>query len=95
MRYLKPVVAEVSPNLYSAAKSANLEPAQINQVEQMSYAIKRHRQLTKLDNEAARKEFDRLGGKAQEQLKFLFKDADYLQPLPTAADRVQLSLIHI
>ena len=89
MRYLKPVVAEVSPNLYSAAKSANLEPAQINQVEQMSYAIKRHRQLTKLDNEAARKEFDRLGGKAQEQLKFLFKDADYLQPLPTAADRVQ------
>ena len=89
MRYLKPVVAEVSPNIYTAAKTANLEPAQINQVEQMSYAIKKHRQLTKLDNDAARKEFDRLGGKAQEQLKFLFKDADYLQPLPTAADRVQ------
>lgn len=89
MRYLKPVVAEVSPNLYTAAKTANLEPAQMNQVEQMSYAIKKHRQLTKLDDTAARKEFDRLNGKAQEQLKFLFKDAEYLQPLPTAADRVQ------
>ena len=89
MRYLKPVVAEVSPNIYTAARTANLEPAQINQVEQMSYAIKKHRQLAKLDNNMARKEFDRLNGKAQEQLKFLFKDADYLQPMPSAADKVQ------
>jgi len=89
MRYLKPVVAEVSPNLYTAAKTANLNPEQINQVEQMSFAIKRHRQLTKMDNDVARKEFDRLNGSAQEQLKFLFKDAEYLQPMPTATDRVQ------
>lgn len=89
MQYLKPVVAEVSPNLYTAAKTANLKPAEINQVEQMSYAIKKHRQLAKMESDTARKEFDRLGGKAQEQLKFLFKDAEYLQPLPTAADKVQ------
>ena len=89
MAYLKPVVAEVSPNLYSAAKTANLEPAQVNQVEQMSYAIKKHRQLAKLDGDTARKEYDRLNGKAQEQLKFLFKDAEYLQPMPDASDRVQ------
>lgn len=89
MRYLKPVVAEVSPNLYTAAKTANLEPAQINQVEQMSYAIKKHRELAKMDVTTAKKEFDRLSGKAQEQLKFLFKDAEYMQPAPTAADRVQ------
>ena len=89
MAYLKPVVAEVSPNLYSAAKTANLEPAQANQVEQMSYAIKKHRQLAKLDSDTARKEYDRLNGKAQEQLKFLFKDAEYLQPMPDASDRVQ------
>lgn len=89
MAYLKPVVAEVSPNLYSAAKTANLEPAQINQVEQMSYAIKKHRQLAKLDGDTARKEYDRLNSKAQEQLKFLFKDAEYLQPMPNASDRVQ------
>ncbi len=89
MAYLKPVVAEVSPNLYSAAKTANLEPTQINQVEQMSYAIKKHRQLAKLDGDTARKEYDRLNGKAQEQLKFLFKDAEYLQPMPDASDKVQ------
>lgn len=89
MQYLKPVVAEVSPNLYTAAKGANLKPTEINQVEQMSYAIKKHRQLAKMDSDAARKEYDRLNGKAQEQLKFLFKDAEYLQPMPTAADKVQ------
>jgi hypothetical protein len=89
MQYLKPVVAEVSPNLYTAAKSAGLKPNEINQVEQMSYAIKKHRKLAKMEDDKARKEFDRLNGKAQEQLKFLFKDAEYLQPMPTAADRVQ------
>ena len=89
MQYLKPVVAEVSPNLYTAAKSAGLKPNEINQVEQMSYAIKKHRKLAKMEDDKARKEFDRLNGKAQEQLKFLFKDAEYLQAMPTAADRVQ------
>lgn len=89
MQYLKPVVAEVSPNLYTAAKQANLNSTELNQVEQMSYAIKEHRRLSKLDGDEARKQFDRLNGKAQEQLKFLFKDADYLAPLPTATDRVQ------
>lgn len=89
MQYLKPVVAEVSPNLYTAAKSANLGATEVNQVEQMSYAIKEHRRLQKLDVDEARKSFDRLNTKAQEQLKFLFKDAEYLKPLPTAADRVQ------
>jgi hypothetical protein len=89
MRYLKPVVAEVSPNLYTAARTANLNPTQANQVEQMSFAIKKHRELAKMGGDSARKEFDRLNGKAQEQLKFLFKDAEYLQPLPTATDRVQ------
>lgn len=89
MQYLKPVVAEVSPNLYTAAKSANLGSAEMNQVEQMSYAIKEHRRLQKLEDTEARNAFDRLNTKAQEQLKFLFKDADYLKPAPTAADRVQ------
>ncbi len=73
MQYLKPVVAEVSPNLYTAAKSANLGANEVNQVEQMSYAIKEHRRLKKLDDEAARKSFDRLNTKAQEQLKFCLR----------------------
>jgi len=89
MAYLKPVVAETSANLYTAAKSANLQPNEINQVNQMSYAIKKHRELAKMDAGIAQKEFDRLDSKAQDQLKFLFKDADYAKDPATAADRVK------
>lgn len=86
MAYLKPVVAEASPNLYSAAKSANLAPGEISQINEMSGAIKKHRELMKLDTDVARRYFDQLEPKAQEQLKFLFKDAEYAKPNSTAAD---------
>ena len=88
MQYLKPVVAEASPNLYVAAKSANLSPAEATQVNQMSYTIKQHRALMKLKPDTARKEYDRLDPSVQEQLKFMFKTADYLVPPPNAVDRV-------
>lgn len=87
-QYIKPVVAEVSPNLYAAAKSANLSPVEKNQVEQMSYTIKKHRELAKLGTEMARKEYDRLDPAIQDQLKFMFKDAEYTQAPPDATDRV-------
>ena len=87
-QYIKPVVAEVSPNLYAAAKSAGLTGVEKNQVEQMSYTIKKHRELAKLGTENARKEFDRLDPTVQDQLKFMFKDADYMQAPPDATDRV-------
>ena len=35
MRVLKPIVAEVSPNLYTAAQRANMTPAEQNQ----AYAV--------------------------------------------------------
>ena len=89
MQYINPVVASVSPNLYSAAKQANLDPSQTTQVEQMSYTIKKHRELSKLDTKAARLQFDKLDPNAQEQLKFMFKNADYLKEAPTGADRVK------
>jgi hypothetical protein len=89
MAYLKPVVAETSANLYTAAKSANLEPTEINQINQMSSAIKKHRELVKMDAAIAQKEFDRLDSKAQDQLKFLFKDTNYSKDPDTAADRVK------
>lgn len=88
-RYLKPVVAEVSPNLYTAAKTANLSQPQLNQIEQMSYAVKKHRELAKLDVDVARKQFDRLDETGRAQLEFLFKDAEYMQAPDTAADRVK------
>ena len=88
MAYLKPVVAETSPNLYSAARSANLQPDEMNQINQMSYAIKKHRELVKMDATLAQKAFDRLDTKAQDQLKFLFKDTDYSKDPATATDRL-------
>jgi hypothetical protein len=89
MAYLKPVVAETSPNLYSAAKSANLNSVEVNQINQMSSAIKKHRELVKMDANLAQRTFDRLDSKAQDQLKFLFKDSDYAKDPDTAADRVK------
>ena len=87
-QYIKSVVAEVSPNLYAAAKSAGLTGVEKNQVEQMSYTIKKHRQLAKLGTDGARKEYDRLDPAVQEQLKFMFKDAEYMQAPADATDRV-------
>jgi hypothetical protein len=87
-QYIKPVVAEVSPNLYAAAKSAGLSGVEKNQVEQMSYTIKKHRELAKLGVDGARKEYDRLDPSIQDQLKFMFKDAEYMQEAPDATDRV-------
>jgi hypothetical protein len=89
MAYLKPVVAETSPNLYSAAKSANLNSVEVNQINQMSSAIKKHRELVKMDSDAAQRTFDRLDSKAQDQLKFLFKDSDYAKDPESATDRVK------
>ena len=51
-QYIKSVVAEVSPNLYAAATSAGLSPVEKNQVEQMSYTIRKHRELNKLGVDA-------------------------------------------
>ena len=86
-QYIKSVVAEVSPNLYAAATSAGLSPVEKNQVEQMSYTIKKHRELNKLGTDGARKEFDRLDSGIQDQLKFMFKDAEYMQEPEDATDR--------
>jgi len=87
-QYIKSVVAEVSPNLYAAATSAGLSGVEKNQVEQMSYSIKKHRELAKLDVEKARKEYDSLDPAIQDQLKFMFQDADYMQAPPDATDRL-------
>ena len=89
MQYIKPVVAEASPNLYNAAKSANLSLQEANQVNDMASTIKQHRSLSKLDVEAARREYDRLDPGIQQQLKFMFKNADYMQAAPDFGDRVK------
>ena len=87
--YVNPVVGTVSPNLYAAAKSANLTPTQATQVEQMSYTIKQHRKLAEMDIEKARQQYDALDPNVQNQLKFMYKDAEYLKPPLDAMDKVK------
>ena len=86
MQPIAPVVAETSPNLFAAAKSANLNPMQVNQVEQMSYAIDQHKKLLAMDPNSARDAYGKLDPNVQSGLKFLFKDADYLKTAPTAGN---------
>lgn len=87
MRVLKPIVAEASPTLYQAATRANLTPREQTQVEQMSWAVKKNKELTQMSSADARKEFDLLDPNAQEGLKSFFGDADYMQQPPDFGDR--------
>ena len=86
MERLDPVVAEVSPNIYAAAKQAKLKAAERLQLEQLSFALKEHRKLSKLNEDKAKNEFRSLGKEQQESLKTLFKDAKYAQEDPGIAD---------
>jgi hypothetical protein len=87
MRVLKPIVAEMSPNLYSAAQRANLLPEEQSQLEQMSWAVKKNKELTRMNSADARKAFEGLDPDAQEGLKFFYGDADYMQAPPDFGDR--------
>jgi hypothetical protein len=93
MEYVDPVVAEVSPNLYAAAKTAGLSKQQATQVEQMSYTIKQHREFVKLSPDVARAKYDKLDAGAQKQLQFMFKNAEYLKEPPTTGDYIRGALL--
>ena len=72
MQPINKIVATVSPNIYAAAKSANLSPGEATQIEQMSYTIDQHRKLSAMGGDAARNEFNKLDDGVQKQLKFMF-----------------------
>ena len=80
MRVLKPIVAEASPTLYQAATRANLTPREQTQVEQMSWAVKKNKELTQMSSADARKEFDLLDPNAQEGLKSFSRSKAILVP---------------
>ena len=80
-RVLKPIVAEVNPNLYQAATRANMPPEQQTQIEQMSWAVKKNKELAGLSPEIAKMEYERLSPSAQEGLKFFYKD-HLMVPIP-------------
>jgi hypothetical protein len=91
MRVLKPIVAETLPNLYSAASRANLAPGEQNQIEQMSWAVKKNKELSRMNKESARSEYERLSPNVQEGLKYFFGNADYMIEPP---DLVTVLLVH-
>jgi hypothetical protein len=86
MERLNPVVAEVSPNIYAAAKQAKLKAAERLQLEQLSFALKEHRKLSKLGVDTAKNQFRALGKDQQESLRTLFKDSPYAQEDPSLMD---------
>jgi len=77
---LNPVVAEVSPNLYQAAVTANLPPEQRKIIEQMSFTHKKAKDLLKLSEEQARKQFLELDPIVQSNIKYLFPDKKIFEP---------------
>jgi hypothetical protein len=87
-RVLKPIVAEVNPNLYQAATRANMPQNNRLQIEQMSWAVKKNKELTALTPEIAKMEYERLTPSAQEGLKFFYKDAEYAAKAPGFSDKV-------
>jgi hypothetical protein len=69
---LNPIVAKASPNLYAAAKSANIPMEQGTQLEQFGWTVDKNKKLNQLSIDDARKQFQGLDPSAQEKLKFLF-----------------------
>lgn len=80
------IVAKTNPNLYAAAKAANLPQSQVSQLEQFSWTVDKNKKLNQMSDEAARKEYNELDPEVQEKLKYLFPKADYLQAPPDASD---------
>ena len=82
------IVAKTSPNLYAAARQANLSQTQVNQIEQFSWTVDKNKQLLRKPVETARKEFFGLDKEVQDMLRFLYPDADYAKEAPDMGDKV-------
>jgi len=95
MQPIDPVVAQASPNLYTAAKNANLTPAAINQVEQYSFAIAKHKELMAMKPDNATAAYRKLDQPLQDSLKFLYRDAQYAAPAPTVGGDILGALKYV
>jgi hypothetical protein len=80
------IVAKTNPNLYAAAKAANLPQDQVSQLEQFSWTVDKNKKLNQLSTDAARKEYNELDPEIQNKLKYLYPKADYMQAPPDASD---------
>ena len=82
------IVAKTSPNLYAAARQANLSQTQVNQIEQFSWTVDKNKQLLRKPVDTARKEFFGLDEEVQKMLRFLYPDAEYAKEAPDMGDKV-------
>jgi hypothetical protein len=87
MARIKPVVGEVNPAVYSASQNANLSPEQRLAVEQLSYTIKKAKELRALKVNDAKREFQSLTEEAQINIKALYPTAKFTQEDPNLLDR--------
>ena len=87
MARIRPVVGEVNPAVYNAAKNANLSPEQRLAVEQLSYTVKKAKELRALKVDDAKREFQALTEEAQTNIKALYPTAKFTQEDPTLLDR--------
>jgi hypothetical protein len=83
---VNPIVAKTSPNLYAAAKSANLPQDQVSQLEQFSWTVDKNKKLNQQPIDAARKDYSTLDPDVQEKLKYLFPKAEYMVEAPDVSD---------
>lgn len=87
-RIINPVVAEVNPNIYTAAKSANLSQEEQTIIEQFSFTVKNAKRLRAMDSKAAKKEFQDLTEEAQQSIRAMYPDAEFAKDDPSVARRL-------
>lgn len=86
-RILNPVVGETNPAVYNAAKNANLSFEQQVAVEQLSYTVKKAKELRALKVDDAKREFQALTEEAQTNIKALYPTAKFVQEDPSLLQR--------
>lgn len=86
-RIIKPVVGETNPAIYSAAKNANLPPQQQIAVEQLSYTVKKAKELRAMNADQAKREFQALTDEAQANIRALYPSAKFLKEDPSLVQR--------
>lgn len=73
------IVDSITPNLGQAARNAGLSDSQMGQVEEISWTIKRNKELMGMQTDKARQKFNMLEPEVQNGLKALFPNAEYMK----------------
>jgi hypothetical protein len=77
---IDPSVAELSPNLYNAARLSGLNPQSAKFLNQMSKQYNKGKELLKLSEPAARNKFLELDPKVQENIRLFFPNQRVFEP---------------